>query len=388
MIAGKGGVGKTTVAGATALAAARRGQRALVMSLDIAHSLSDSFDLDHDLFNQNKGLPTRVADNLDLQEIDVQEEIERNWANIFQYTAGLFMSTGMDGVVAEEVAIAPGMEDIIALMYLNQYTNENTYDVIVLDCPPTAESLRFVSIFATLEWYMTKRFKMDRRLARLARPIFKQVADTPIPDDDYFNAVQRLFAQLEGVDKLLTDPTVTTVRLVTNAERMVVRESQRAYMYFSLYGITTDRIVVNRMFPDSGPFFARWTEAQATYLTEIREYFEPVPVVTLPMFPQEVIGTDRLREVADTLYGDDDPSQFYVQSPPYEFSKRDGVRTLKLKLPFARPEDVDVSRLAEDLVIRVGSFKRHIPIPRSMQRLKTGGAKMEGAQLVVKFVEP
>jgi arsenite-transporting ATPase len=294
----------------------------------------------------------------------------------------------MDGVVAEEVAIVPGMEDIIALMYLNQYTTGNIYDVIVLDCPPTAESLRFVSIFATLQWYMTKRFKMDRNLAKIARPILKSVADTPIPDDQFFGSIQRLFDQLEGVDKLLTDPTVTTVRLVTNAERMVVRETQRAYMYFSLYGVTTDRVVVNRLFPDSGPFFAQWTESQHGYLGEIREYFEPVPVATLPMFEQEVIGKDRLGEVADALYGDDDPAQFYVDSPPYEFSKRDGVRTLKLSLPFARPEDVDVSRMSEDLVIRVGSFKRHIPMPRSMQRLKTAGARMEGSQLVVRFVEP
>jgi arsenite/tail-anchored protein-transporting ATPase len=387
LVSGKGGVGKTTVAAATALASSRKGRRTLVFSLDLAHSLSDSFDLDRGLFDQNKGLPFGVADNLDVQEIDIQEEIERHWGEIYRYTAMLFTSAGVSDIVAEEVAIVPGMDDVISLMYINQYLKEGTYDTIVVDCPPTSESLRFVGINATLDWYIKKRFKLDRTLLKVARPIASRITDMPIPEDSYFESLKTLFDRLDGIDRILVDPTITTVRLVTNAEKMVIRETQRAYMYFNLYGVTTDQVIVNRLMPEQKGYFSRWAETQKGYAEEIDEFFQPVPTAKLPMFEHEIIGLDRLQKIADALYGDEDPNQFYVKSPPYEFSKNGGVYTLRLRLPFVGKGDVDVSRFGEDVIVRIGSFKRHIPLPRSVARLVTAGASLEQDQLVITFKE-
>jgi arsenite-transporting ATPase len=386
-ISGKGGVGKTTVASATALAAARRGYRTLVMSLDIAHSLSDSFDLGRRLFDQNKGRPLNVAPKLDLQEIDVTREIAGHWSEVHRYFAEILASTGLDDVLAEEVAILPGTEDIVALMYIKHYVDSGTYDVIVLDAPPTGESLRFVGLHMTARWYMRKRFNLDRNLARVARPLLGRVSDVQIPSDELFAGIKQAFKQLEGVDALLTDPAITTVRLVTNAEKMVVRESQRAYMYFSLYGMTTDRVIVNRLLPASDGYFADWVAAQSRYVDEIRDYFQPVPISTIPMFPQEVIGRARLEQVADELYQNDDPTCIYISEPSYEFRKKDGNYSLQLSLPFAAVGEVQLTQAEGEIVIRVGSFKRHVPMPRSMQPLRADGALLREGKLTIQFSE-
>jgi arsenite-transporting ATPase len=394
LVAGKGGVGKTTVAAATALAGARRGHRTLVMSLDIAHSLADAFDLDGGLFDQHDGAPLRVAEGLDLQEIDVQAEIGRHWGEIFRYLASVFTATGLDGVVAEEMAILPGTEDVLALSYINTYVTEGAYDLIVLDAPPTAESLRFVSLYTTLEWYMRRRFQKDRRLMRVAGPLLERLAELPLPDEAYFAGVQRLFKGLEHVDALLTDPRVTTVRLVTNAEKMVIRETQRAYMYFNLYGMTTDQVIVNRLLPAGGAgetgdgFLAPWREAQAGYLDAIRDYFQPVPVAILPLFAQEVLGAGRLGEVASALYGEGDPAERYSQAPPYELRKRGGRYALRLRVPaYVDAAELDVTRVQEDVVIRLAGFKRSIPLPRAVRSLRTAGATVNDGYLEISFAE-
>jgi arsenite-transporting ATPase len=387
LISGKGGVGKTTVAAATGLAAAQRGYRTLVISFDIAHSLSDAFDLDRSLFDQNKGLPLRIADNLDVQEVDVQEEVERHWGDVYRYLALVFSSTGLSDVVAEELAIIPGMEDVVTLLYLNQYLINNTYDALIVDCAPTGESLRFVSMPTTLEWYMHKLFGIERNVMRAIRPMAKMLTDVPLPDESYFAAIERLFRRMEGIETVLVDPRLTTVRLVTNAEKMVVRETQRAYMYFSLYGVAVDQVIINRVFPASEGYFSRWATTQQAYVEDIKAYFQPVSVVTLPLFADEVVGTERLQVVADALYPDMDPILCTVEAPPYAFTKEGKTYTLTLALPFVHKEEVDLTRRQEDLLVRVGSFTRHVPLPRAVARLRTTGAKMQGQRLVITFAE-
>jgi arsenite-transporting ATPase len=384
LVSGKGGVGKTTVAAATGLVTAKRGYRTLVISFDIAHSLSDAFDLERGLFDQNQGLPLRVIDKLDLQEVDVQKDIERHWGDVYRYLATIFTSAGLSGVAAEELAIIPGMEDVITLLYLNQYVSENTYDVLIVDCAPTGESLRFVSMPTTLEWYMRKIFGIERQVMRAARPIAKMLTDVPLPDESYFAAIQRLFKRLDGIEQILLNPE-TTVRLVTNAEKMVVRETQRAYMYFNLYGMNTDQIIINRVFPEEAGAFSRLAARQRAYAAEIAAYFQPVPVAQLPLFEDEVIGTARLQELGLLLYDDEDPSQCYISSPAYTFKKEGRDYTLEVVMPFVQKEEIDLTRQAEDLVIRVGSFKRHVPLPRTLAHLKTAGAKMENGRLIVRF---
>jgi arsenite-transporting ATPase len=357
------------------------------MSVDLAHSLSDSFDLGRPLFDQNDGHPRTVAPNLDLQEIDVQAEIERNWSDIFRYVADVFTSTGLNGVLAEEVAILPGTEDVLVLAYVNRYVRENAYDVIVLDAPPTAESLRFVSIYSTLEWYMRKRFKTDRGLMRFAGPLLERMAELPMPPEPYFAGLQRLFTSLERVDALLTDPAITTVRLVTAPEQMVVRETKRAYMYFSLFGMTTDSVIVNRILPEASGQLAGWARKQAGYVEQIREHFAPVPVTTLPLLDDEVVGSAGLREVATLLYGDRDPLQSSVEPAPYAYSPEGDGFVLRLPVPFADRESLAITRAEGDVVVRVGSFKRSVPIPRALQRLRTVSARVEGGEVAIRFAQ-
>ena len=211
-------------------------------------------------------------------------------------------------VLAEELAIFPGMEEVSALLYVNQYAREKAYDVLILDCAPTGESLRFVSLPPTLEWYMKKLFRLERSLLKVARPVAKKMSDLPLPPDRYFANVQSLAQKLEGVDALLKDPRTTTVRLVTNAEKIVIKETQRAFMYFGLYGFTVDAVIVNRLLPDGvqDPFFSKWRRTQAVFLEEARSYFDPVPVFTLPLRDDQVLGPVALLELGKELWGEKD----------------------------------------------------------------------------------
>ncbi len=389
LISGKGGVGKTTVAAATGVATAKRGSRTLVLSFDLAHSLLDSFDVDEALFRQHQGLAVEVADRLEVQEIDVQEEIERYWGEIYRYGAMLMMGGGLDAVVAEEVAIMPGMEDIVALLRLNQYVTAGTYDVIVLDCPPTSEALRFVSYSSTLNWYARKRLKKDRQLAKLIRPLAARLSETAeqyLPKEQYFSALRELFEKLDGVDQLLRDPKTTSVRLVTNPDKMVVRETQRAFMYFCMYGITIDAVVINRLLPLTDGYFSEWAQTQAAYARDICDYFAPVPVSTLPFFAKEVMGVGQLEMFAQALYQDQDPADFFMDMPSYGFRKHtDGQYCLEIKLPFVPKDQIDLSRYGEDVVVRIGTFKRNILLPRSIVPLKLVEASMVEDTLVVRF---
>ncbi len=250
LFAGKGGVGKTSVAGATGARSAQLGRKTLIMSLDAAHSLADIFDLDRELMDKNRGEPLQVADNLWIRELDVQEEIHKHWGEVYNYFSALLNTTGFDEVLAEELAIIPGMEEVSSLLYINQYAREKEYDTIILDCAPTGESLRFISIPTALEWYIKKVFNLERRIAKVMRPVVRHMTDVPLPQDDYFAALERLFKRLNGVDALLTNPDITSVRLVTNPEKIVIKETQRAFMYFCLYKMCIDGIVMNRVLPD------------------------------------------------------------------------------------------------------------------------------------------
>jgi arsenite-transporting ATPase len=390
LITGKGGVGKTTTAAATGLAAAARGHRTLVLSFDLAHSLRDSFDLDAELLADHRGEPVEIADRLEIQEIDVQEELARDWSEIYRYSASLMTGGGLDGVMAEEVAIMPGMEDVVALIRLNHYLATGRYDLIVLDAPPTGEALRFVSITASLDWYVRKRLKVDRKISKLVRPMGKlsDAVNLYLPQDSYFAALQKLFERLDGVEEKLRDPEVTTVRLVMNPEKMVFRESQRAFLYFCLYGMTTDQVVVNRVLPSGEGYFKEWAEAQQQLLTEIEATFAPVPVVRMPFLSHEVVGRERLTEFAQLLHGERDPMEQRIHAPVYGFTKEESGRyRLELSLPHVADDRIDLSRQREDLVVRIGTFKRNILLPRTVAALPTAGAELRDGKLIVHFGE-
>jgi len=387
LFAGKGGVGKTSVAAATGIKTAQMGQKTVVMSLDVAHSLGDIFDFDRDLLDQNKGQPTEINQNLWIQELDIQEEIQRYWGDIHAYLSSLFNTAGLDDVLAEELAILPGMEEISLLLYINQYVREEKFDVILLDCAPTGESLRFISIPTTLEWYMNKIFKVERRFAKYLRPVAKRVTDVPLPGDDYFQAIEDLFNKLKGVDKILVDPAITTVRLVTNPEKVVLKETRRAFMYFCLYKMSIDAIIMNRMLPVNvqDAYFKDWMEGQRHHLEKAGDYFSPVPIFPVNLSGGEVIGYSRLEDLANKIYGVKNPLERFFKEEPYHFIKENNGYRLKLKLPFALKKDVELNKRYDELVIRIGGFKRHILLPRQVAPLDSVKAKLEKEYLNVLF---
>lgn len=384
---GKGGVGKTTVAAATGLTLAARGARTLVMSVDAAHSLADAFDLDGRIADKRRGSPVAVAENLWIQEVDVTEEIGRHWPDISGYIATLLAVTGIEEVLAEELAIFPGMEEVSALLYVNRYAREGAYDVLILDCAPTGESLRFVSLPPTLDWYMKKLFRIERSLLKVARPMAEKVTSLPIPSERYFDNIQALAEKLDGVDALLKDPNSTTVRLVTNAEKIVLRETQRAFMYFGLYGFTVDAVIVNRLLPAelTDPFFGKWRRTQAQFLAEAKRYFDPVPIWTIPLKDDQVIGMDGLAELGGGLFAGADPAASFRTTPPYSFGKKAGHYVLTLDLPFVEREDVELAVASGDLIVTLGNFRHHIPIPRTLSGLAPTKAKVEAGRLTVRF---
>lgn len=390
LFSGKGGVGKTSLAAATGVRLAQRGYRTLVMSVDPAHSLADSFDLSTDLFHGATDRPFAISERLAIQEVNIQKEIKRHWAEIASYIVSVLRTTGLSGVEAEELAILPGMEELTAMMYINQYRREGRYDVVVLDAAPTAESMRFVSMPTTLDWYMKHIFPFQRSLLKAVRPIANRVAPFEMPSDRYFANVQALFERLEGVDEVMENPEITSVRLVTNPEKMVLRETQRAFVYFSLHGLTVDMIVVNRVLPGevSDAWFAEWRASQAAILREIEEYFAPVEVRTVPLFSHEVLGLKRLEELAGVLYAEnEDPAAVIRRERPYSFEKRDGCYEVRVLLPFATRGEISLFKKGDELVIEVGTLRRHIGLPTSMAALTPARARLENRVLTVEMKE-
>jgi arsenite-transporting ATPase len=390
LFTGKGGVGKTSLAAATGLRLARLGKRTLVMSVDPAHSLGDAFDLDIELFSKRTSEPYPIVDGLDIQEVNIQAELKRHWREVSAYVTAVLRTTGVASIEAEELAILPGMEELSAMMYVNEYVRGQRYDVIVLDCAPTAESLRFVSMPTTLDWYMKHIFPVQRGVLRAVRPIANRVSPVELPADRYFANILDLSRRLEGIDELLADPSVTSVRLVTNPERMVLRETQRAYVYFTLYGLTVDRILVNRLLPDAatGSFLQEWRRSQRRVLEEIHEYFDPVPVAGIPLLSHEVTGLERLEELSERLYtGGEDPSAVTTLQRPYQFVKQDGRYLVRLPLPFAAKTDVDLFKKGDELIVQIGTLRRHVGLPTSMSHLEPVRARLEDRILTVEMEE-
>jgi arsenite/tail-anchored protein-transporting ATPase len=390
LFSGKGGVGKTSLAAATGVKLAEMGHRTLVMSIDPAHSLADSFDLGVDLFHTQTSDPLLIDDRLSIFELNIQKEIKRHWAEISSYVTSVLRTTGISGVEAEELAILPGMEELSAMMYINQYRREQRYDVIVLDAAPTAESLRFISMPTTLDWYMKHIFPFQRNLLKAVRPIANRVAPFELPTDDYFVNIRTLFEKLEGVDDLMEDPYTTSVRLVTNPEKMVLRETQRAFVYFSLHGLTVDQVIVNRLLPTDvkDSWFSEWHVSQDKVLAEIEEYFAPVPVRRVPLFAHEVLGKQRLHDLAEVLYHkNEDPSAVTRTEKPYTFGKSNGAYEIRLLLPFAAKGEIGLFKKGDELVVEIGTLRRHIGLPRSMASMQPARARLEDKVLTVEMKE-
>src|SRR5258708_33687791 len=390
LFSGKGGVGKTSIAAATGLQLSRLGYRTLVMSVDPAHSLADAFDLETGLFQNKANDPYPINDSLSIQEVNIQKEIKRHWREISAYVVSVLRTTGISDVEAEELAILPGMEELSAMMYVNQFRREGRYQVIVLDCAPTAESLRFISMPTTLDWYMKHIFPFHRGLLKAVRPLANRVSPVELPTDNYFANIAELFGKLDGIPELLEDSRTPSVRLVANPETMALRGTKRAFVYFSLHGLTVDGIIVNRVLPEqvTDVYFLEWRASQAKVLKEIEAYFAPVQMKRVPLFTHEVLGRERLEELAQSLYGEkDDPAVVTRTEAPYTFEKMDGYYAVRLRLPFAVKGEVGLFKKGDELVVEIGTLRRHIGLPTSMASLTPSKARLENKILTVEMKE-
>ncbi|MBT8202217.1 MAG: ArsA family ATPase [Acidimicrobiia bacterium] len=384
LVTGKGGVGKTTVAAATALKAADRGHRTLVMSTDPAHSLADAFNM------KLGDEPIEVSDNLVAQQIDSQHRLEQYWGEVREYLTDLFDWSGLRGIEAEELSVFPGMDELFALADVKDHAVSGTYDLLVVDCAPTAETLRLLSLPEILGWYMDKIFPVERKVVKAMRPVLSKVVSIPIAGDEVFDAAEGFYGRIQGVRDILTNPFVTSARLVLNPEKMVINEARRTYTYLGLFGYAVDGVVVNRVLPDAitDPYFKRWQEVQAEYLEDIEDGFADVDIRRLRLFDEEMVGVDKLRLLGDELYGDIDPTSRLSDSEPFQVLDDGDDVVLAMAVPFADKSEVDVVRYGEELIITVGTYRRAFILPDSLRRRVVRRAKLEGGVLRVTFGEP
>ncbi|WP_035800502.1 TRC40/GET3/ArsA family transport-energizing ATPase [Crocosphaera chwakensis] len=385
LMTGKGGVGKTSVAAATGLRCAELGYKTLVLSTDPAHSLADSFDLElgHE--------PRLVCPNLWGAELDALMELEGNWGAVKRYITQVLQARGLDGVQAEELAILPGMDEIFGLVRMKRHHDEGEYDVLIIDSAPTGTALRLLSIPEVGGWYMRRFYKplqgMSVALRPLVEPLFRPIAGFSLPDKEVMDAPYEFYEQIEALEKVLTDNKQTSVRLVTNPERMVIKESLRAHAYLSLYNVSTDLVVANRIIPDTvnDPFFEKWKNNQQVYKQEIHENFHPLPVKEVPLFSEEMCGMDALERLKETLYKDEDPAQVYYQEDTIRVVQHEQDYSLELYLPGIPKEKVQLNKTGDELNIRIGNHRRNLVLPQALAALKPSGAKMEEDYLKIRF---
>ena len=381
LVTGKGGVGKTTTAAATALRCAAGGHRTLVVSTDPAHSLADAFGTTFGVE------PEVVADGLWAHQVDTRTRMEESWGEIRDWLREVMTWAGVDAVEAEELSILPGLDEVVALTEIERHEATGAWDVLVVDCAPTAETVRLLSLPDVARWYMERLFPVSRRLTRVAAPVLTRLGGLPVAGDDVFGATLRFYERLDRVRELLSDTERTTVRLVVNPERMVIAEARRTATYLALFGYRVDAVVANRLLPEAvrDPWFDQWRATQATHLTTIEEGFAPLPVLRAELAPAELVGVDALRAFGDVLYGDLDAAATLHQGAPLRVVADGDLLRLELDLPFAAHDDLDVGRRDDELLVRVGPYRRAVILPDSLRLRRVVDARLVDGMLSVGF---
>lgn len=387
LLTGKGGVGKSTLAAGTAALAAVRGSRTLVLSTDAAHSLADAYGV------PVGAEPTPVAPRLHVQQVDAQLRFEQSWAEIQRYLLALLDVVGVDRVAAEELTVLPGAEEVLALLELRLHARSGEWDTIVVDCAPTAETLRLLALPEALGWYMQRIFPTQRKVMRTLKPVLTRAAGVPMPAETVFDALERLHRELDEVRALLAGPQAS-VRLVLTPERVVLAEARRSYTMLSLFGYRVDGVVANRIFPTGGAdaWRAGWAEAQAEVLAEVEQSFTGLSLWRSVYRPAEPVGPEALAALAAEVYGDDDPLAAPGGDGPYRVemgTTSDGpaTATVTLTLPLVERRDVALARNGDELVVTVGSYRRLLTLPAGLARHRIAGARVEQGRLQVRFEE-
>jgi arsenite-transporting ATPase len=369
------------VAAATAVAAAERGHRVLVSSTDPAHSLGDALGVT--LGDEE----SQILPSLSGQQIDTQSQLDRHWGSIRDQIMQVFDWGGVTGIEAEEFLVFPGMDELFALLEVERHANSGVYDVIIVDCAPTAETLRLLSLPEVLSWYFERVMPAERRLMRAARPLITRLTDLPMPEDNVYQAAQSVFEGVEKVKALLADPTTTSARLVVNPEKMVIDEARRTFTYLGLFGYGVDSVVVNRVLPDavSDPYFDRWRSIQKGHLDAIDSGFADVPRLRLRLFDDEMVGIEKLRVMAEELYGQKDPIGEFTAKSPFKVTEKGGEIVMEMKVPFVDRGDLDVFRHGSELFLQVGPYRRSFVLPDTLRRRQVTRAKLEKGILRVSF---
>jgi arsenite-transporting ATPase len=382
LFTGKGGVGKTSIAAATALRAAELGVRTLVISTDAAHSLGDAFD------REIGPDPVPLAENLHGQEIEVYHSLQMHWGKLQDYIRTLFRWRGVDEIYAEEMSVLPGMEEVASFLWVHQHYNSGAYELIVIDAAPTGETLRFLALPEVGRWWMDKLFPLHRKMARVLRPAVERVSNIPVPQEDTYDAAERLFRQLDAIHAIFIRPEITSVRVVLNPETMVIKESQRTFTYLHLFGYATDAVILNRVLPPDveGGYFAEMRAAQQKNRKLIDEVFSPLPILEVPYFPREVMGIENLRRMGTSIYGDRNPAERLYDRRIFEMAVApDGRITVILALPRVQKQEIDLVQRGDEVTITVGHYRRNLLLPRVLHGRDVERAKMEEGRLLVTF---
>jgi arsenite-transporting ATPase len=384
LFTGKGGVGKTTMAAATSLRAAALGYKTLVISTDIAHSLADSFAVP--LSNDPKpvGPPGLFA-----AELDSGEEMERYWGNIKRRLASILQNTGLESAIAGEMAVLPGLDEILSLVRIKKYFDEGRFDVLIIDSAPTGAAMRLLGAPDLGRLYIKNILNFSRGIGGVIAPLLQAFQRRPVTENTVPDQIQKLFDQVEGVRRILADPALTSVRLVLNPDRMAILETQRAFTFFSLYGLTVDALFINRVLPPevTDPYLKPWKEKQSDYREQIAESFSPLTPFEVPLMRQEVTGLPALILLSDSLYGEKDPVQRLSEAQPLTFELRNGEYTLSLRLVGVQGSDIDLEKYGDELRVQVGRHKRAITLPQYLVGRTPTSASLDGGYLKIIFKE-
>jgi arsenite-transporting ATPase len=378
---GKGGVGKTSVAAATAVKSAERGLKTLVVSTDPAHSLGDSFD--RKLSNE----PVEIMGNLWAQEIDTIHEVEEGWGKVQKYLTDLFTSKAIKDITTEELTVFPGMEDLLSLLRILKYYKEGRFEVIIVDCAPTGETLALLSFPEMLRWWIEKLFPIKKKVIRVARPIAEPLLGVPMPSDEVLDELDKIYYQLDEMKKIFSDRKTTSIRIVVNPEKMVVKEAQRSFTYLNIYDFNVDAVIVNRVIPENvtDDYFKVWKDIQKKYRAEIQESFSPVPIYYAPLFETEVVGTQMLNRMAAKVFGEENPVEIKFDGRTQQVEKDGEDYILSIAMPFVEKSDLALNQKGDQLIIKAGAIKRSITLPRTLLNFTVKKAVFEKDILKIRF---
>jgi arsenite/tail-anchored protein-transporting ATPase len=378
---GKGGVGKTSVAAATARRCAAAGMRTVVLSTDPAHSLSDSLEI------ELGPEPTPAGKNLFGQEVQAQREMERNWEAVQEWLGELLAERGVDRISAEELTVPPGMDELFSLLQIKRHHEQEEFDAIIVDCAPTGETLRLLSFPDVASWWLEKVFPWEKRVVAAARPFARTFLDVSLPSEAVFDDVQRLVHNLVAMNGIPRDRSATSLRLVMNPDRMVIREAMRTFTYLNLYGYLTDAVIVNRLFPPDvdGGYFGAWRGLQQEQMELVTSAFSPVPILSAPYFEQEVMGGEMLDRLGDQIFGERDAGAVLHEELSQELVTDNGLAKLRLPIPFADKGDIELKKIGLEVIVRVGQQKRTIMLPPALAAYRPRNARFEGGALEVLF---